>query len=62
MYIILHDVNFVYRGLIEVFKLILEQTEYIGEQRIYLADSLLAQVSEVSKNMKKNKEHSFKKV
>ena len=62
MYIILHDVNFVYRGLIEVFKLILEQTEYIGEQRIHLADSLLAQVSEVSKNMKKNKEHSFKKV
>ncbi|XP_065886224.1 F-BAR and double SH3 domains protein 2-like isoform X3 [Dysidea avara] len=50
------------RGLIEVFKLILEHTEYIGEQRMQLADTLLAQISEVSKVVKKDKEHSFKKL
>ena len=55
-------VNFSCRGLIEVFKLILEHTEFIGEQRVKLADSLLSQVSEVSKVIKKDKEQSFKKV
>ena len=50
------------RGLLEVFKLILEHTEYIGDQRIQLADSLVSQISEVCKTKKKDKEQSFKKV
>ena len=50
------------RGLLEVFKLILEHTEHIGEQRIKLADSLISQISEVCKAKKKDKETSFKKV
>lgn len=51
-----------FRGLLEVFKLILEHSEYIGEQRIQLADCLVSQVSEICKTKKKDKEHSFKKV
>ena len=54
--------SFQCRGLLEVFKLILEHTEYIGEQRIKLADSLVSQISEVCKTKKKDKETSFKKV
>ena len=50
------------RGLLEVFKLILEHTEYIGDQRIQLADSLVSQISEDCKTKKKDKEQSFKKV
>jgi len=50
------------RGLLEVFKLILEHNDYIGEQRIQLADSLVSQISEVCKTKRKDKEHSFKKV
>ena len=51
-----------YRGLLEVFKLILEHTEHIGEQRIQLADSLVSQISEICKTKRKDKEQSFKKV
>ena len=54
--------NILHRGLLEVFKLILEHTECIGEQRIQLADSLVSQVSETCKTKKKDKEQSFKKV
>ena len=50
------------RGLLEVFKMILDHTEYIGDQRIQLADSLLSQISEDCKTKKKDKEQSFKKV
>lgn len=50
------------RGLLEVFKLILEHTEYIGDQRIHLADSLVSQISEDCKTKKKDKEQSFKRV
>ena len=45
-----------------MFKLILEHTEYVGEQRIQLSDSLVSQISEVCKTKKKDKEQSFKKV
>ena len=51
-----------HRGLLEVFKWILEHNDCIGEQRIQLADSLVSQISEVCKNMRKDKELSFKKV
>ena len=62
MIVQLHIIISIYRGLLEVFKLLLEHCEYIGEQRIQLADSLVSQISEVCKTKRKDKEQTFKKV
>lgn len=50
------------RGLLEVWKALLEKTEELSKRRLTMCELLTTQVAEVMKQQKRTKETNFKKV
>ena len=54
--------SFVLRGLMEVWKALLEKTEEISKRRLTISELLITQVSDIMKQQKRIKESKFKRV
>ena len=50
------------RGLIEVWKALLEKTDELSKRKLTMSELLLTQVSDVAKQQKRIKETNFKRV
>jgi hypothetical protein len=57
-----HEYNNICRGLIEIWKNLLEKTADMAKQKQQVADLLHNQISEMMKQQKRVKEAAFKRV
>lgn len=53
---------FMHRGLMEVWKALLDKTEDLSKRRLTISELLITQVSDVIKQQKRVKETNYKRV